>query len=89
MASDPNGAGYWLVASDGGIFNYGDSGFFGSTGSIVLNRPIVGMSSAPDGAGYWLVASDGGIFNFGDAAFSGSAVSNAIGNGVAVGTSPT
>jgi hypothetical protein len=49
----------------------------------------VGVSSAPDGNGYWLVASDGGIFNFGDAAFSGSAVSNAISNGVAVGTSPT
>ena len=89
MAPDPNGAGYWLVASDGGIFGYGDSGFFGSTGSIVLHRPIVGMSSAPDGNGYWLVASDGGIFNFGDAAFSGSALSNAISNGVSVGTSPT
>jgi hypothetical protein len=33
MASDPNGAGYWLVASDGGIFNYGDAAFFGSTGA--------------------------------------------------------
>ena len=89
MASDPNGAGYWLVASDGGIFNYGDAGFFGSTGSIVLNRPIVGISSTSDGNGYWLVAADGGIFNFGDGAFSGSAASNGISNGVAVGTSPT
>ncbi len=26
-------AGYWLVASDGGIFNYGDAGFFGSAGA--------------------------------------------------------
>ena len=34
------------MASDGGIFNYGDANFFGSTGSIVLNKPIVGMSSA-------------------------------------------
>ena len=25
--------GYWLVASDGGIFTYGDAGFYGSTGS--------------------------------------------------------
>ena len=25
-------SGYWLVASDGGVFNFGDAGFFGSTG---------------------------------------------------------
>ena len=64
--------GYWLVASDGGIFNYGDAGFFGSTGSLHLNKPIVGMAATPSGNGYWLVASDGGIFNYGDAQFYGS-----------------
>ncbi len=31
--------GYWMVASDGGIFSYGDARFFGSTGNIRLNRP--------------------------------------------------
>ncbi len=65
--------GYWLVASDGGVFNYGDAGFFGSAGSVPLNKPIVGMAATPDGKGYWLVASDGGIFNYGDAGFYGSA----------------
>ena len=64
--------GYTLAASDGGIFNYGGSGFFGSTGNIALNKPIVGMAQSPDGLGYWLVATDGGVFNFGDAAFFGS-----------------
>ena len=72
MASTPDGGGYWLVASDGGIFNFGDAGFHGSTGAIHLNRPIVGMAATADGRGYWLVASDGGIFSFGDAAFYGS-----------------
>ena len=33
MAATPDGGGYWLVASDGGIFSYGDARFFGSTGS--------------------------------------------------------
>ena len=66
------GRGYWLVASDGGVFTFGDAGFFGSTGAIALNKPIVGMASTPDGAGYWLVASDGGVFTFGDAGFFGS-----------------
>src|SRR5205807_2556028 len=71
----PNGAvgpGYWLVASDGGIFSFGSARFFGSTGAIHLNQPIVGMAATPAGAGYWLVASDGGIFSFGDARFFGS-----------------
>ena len=72
MASTPDGGGYWLVASDGGIFSYGDADFNGSTGSLRLNQPIVGMASTPDGGGYWLVAADGGVFNFGDAAFYGS-----------------
>ena len=64
--------GYWLVASDGGIFSFGGARFHGSTGAIHLNRPIVGMASTPDGLGYWLVASDGGVFAFGNARFYGS-----------------
>src|SRR5581483_8587146 len=30
MEATPTGKGYWLVASDGGIFGFGDAGFFGS-----------------------------------------------------------
>ncbi len=66
------GRGYWLVASDGGVFSFGDAAFHGSTGSEVLNKPIVGLAATPDGKGYWLVASDGGVFSFGDASFHGS-----------------
>ncbi len=33
MAATPTGRGYWLVATDGGIFAFGDAGFFGSTGA--------------------------------------------------------
>ena len=64
--------GYWQVASDGGIFTFGGAQFYGSTGSIKLNKPVVGMAATPDGKGYWLVASDGGIFAYGDAQFYGS-----------------
>jgi hypothetical protein len=60
------------VASDGGIFSFGDARFDGSTGGIHLNQPVVGMAATPGGRGYWLVASDGGIFSFGDARFYGS-----------------
>ncbi len=41
------GHGYWLVATDGGIFTFGDAGFFGSTGAVALNKPIVGMAPTP------------------------------------------
>ncbi len=73
IAANHDGAGYWLAGRDGGVFNYGDAGFFGSAGSLDLNAPIVGMATTPGGRGYWLVAADGGIFSYGDAAFAGSA----------------
>jgi Glycosyl hydrolases family 43 len=64
--------GYYMAASDGGVFNYGNLPFCGSAGGRPLNEPVVGMAATRDGGGYWLVASDGGIFNYGDAAFYGS-----------------
>jgi len=45
MSANFNGTGYWLVASDGGIFNYGSTVFVGSAGNIVLNKPIVGIAT--------------------------------------------
>ncbi|HEX7460438.1 MAG TPA: hypothetical protein VF279_07390, partial [Acidimicrobiales bacterium] len=68
----PTPGGYRLVASDGGIFSFGDAGFYGSTGNIRLNKPVVAMAATPTGRGYWMTASDGGIFTFGDAVFHGS-----------------
>jgi hypothetical protein len=72
IATTPNGDGYWLVASDGGVFAFGNAAFHGSMGGQHLNKPVVGISIAAGGSGYWLVASDGGIFAFGDAFFYGS-----------------
>jgi hypothetical protein len=56
-----------LVASDGGVFAYGDAAFYGSGVDLPLHMPIVGMAPTTDGNGYWLVASDGGVFAYGDA----------------------
>ncbi len=69
---DDDKPGYFMVATDGGIFSFGDAGFYGSTGSLKLNQPIVGAAAHPSGRGYWLVATDGGVFTFGEAAFYGS-----------------
>ena len=73
IASTVDGAGYWLVGADGGVFSYGAAGFHGSAGALRLNQPVVGMTATPDSGGYWLAASDGGVFTYGDAAFHGSA----------------
>ena len=70
-SGDPR-PGYWLVGSDGGIFSFGAAGFHGSTGGLVLQRPVVGMVPTADHRGYWEVASDGGVFAFGDAGYHGS-----------------
>ncbi len=74
--------GYWLDASDGGVFAF-NTGFYGSVPGLglhpagsglpdSLNAPIVGMVPSSDGGGYFMVAADGGVFAFGDAHFAGS-----------------
>ncbi len=80
--------GYWMVASDGGVFSYGDAHFYGSTGNIHLNQPIVGLTATTSGQGYWMVASDGGVFTFGDGVFYGS-TGNIHLNQPIVGMAPT
>jgi hypothetical protein len=60
------------VGSDGGIFTFGNAQFYGSTGNLKLNRPVVGITVTANRGGYWLDASDGGVFAFGDASFYGS-----------------
>ena len=72
MGLDRATGGYWLVASDGGVFSY-NVPFFGSTGSpSSLNKPVVGIAPVSDGSGYRLTASDGGVFSY-NAPFYGSA----------------
>ena len=75
IAETSTGKGYWLVGADGGVFTYGDAGYFGS---VPASRPRSSppRSSAwrppPTGKGYWLVGADGGVFAFGDAGYYGS-----------------
>jgi hypothetical protein len=89
--------GYWLDASDGGVFSFGDTQFYGSIPGLglhpagsglpnSLNAPVVGMVQSADGRGYFMVASDGGVFAFGDARFAGSCpgIGGCVGAAVAV-----
>jgi len=69
LVPTPDNSGYWLVASDGGVFSF-DATFSGSMGGTRLNRPIVAMVRY--GSAYLMIGSDGGTFNFSGAPFFGS-----------------
>jgi peptidoglycan hydrolase-like amidase len=90
LGGQPSGGvgGYWINAQDGGVFSFGNAAFYGSTGNIKLNKPVVGMAATHDAAGYWEVATDGGVFSFGDAVFHGSTGALVL-NKPVVGMAPT
>ena len=67
-----DGQGFYAAGADGGVFNFGDAGFYGSMSGTHLDAPVMGIAATPDRKGYWEVAADGGVFTFGDAAFYGS-----------------
>ena len=65
-----------MVASDGGIFTFGQAPFDGSTGGLTLAAPVVGMAADNSTNGYWMAAADGGVFTFGGAIYLGRVVSS-------------
>ena len=56
MAASPDGKGYWMVASDGGMFSFGDALFHGSAAGIPGAAPVVGMATDTATGGYWLIS---------------------------------
>jgi hypothetical protein len=74
MAATPDGKGYWLVASDGGVFTFGDAQFYGSAHGTAT-ATVVGIATTSDGRGYRVIGADGAVFAFGDADFYGSVAS--------------
>ncbi len=60
------------MASNGGVFTFGNTKPYGSMGGRRLAGRVVGITSTPNGKGYWLAASDGGVFAFGNAKPYGS-----------------
>jgi hypothetical protein len=63
-----------MVGADGGVFTFGDAGFFGSLPGqhVTPPAPIVAMAATADGKGYILTGADGGVYTFGDAPTFGS-----------------
>jgi hypothetical protein len=52
---NPSPQGYWLAASDGGVFSFGVP-FFGSQSGTALSQPIVGIAAVPGGTGGYNLA---------------------------------
>jgi hypothetical protein len=71
LAMHPNGKGYWILGSDGGVFSYGRVAFWGSMGDGGLSAPAVGLEPERLGNGYWMVTSSGRIHTFGFAEYHG------------------
>ena len=59
MERTASGKGYWLFASDGGIFSFGDAHFYGSLGGTKLSSPVVSMQRTATGKGYWMMTPTG------------------------------
>ncbi|MGH8973945.1 MAG: hypothetical protein ACRD0C_12175, partial [Acidimicrobiia bacterium] len=67
IAPTANGAGYWMVARDGGIFSFGDAGFFGSLPGSKVPGPAAAVRPTRTGGGYLIATTNGTVVNFGDA----------------------
>jgi hypothetical protein len=68
------GGGYWMAGSDGGVFSFGNSVYYGSAPGLGLHlqKPIVAMAPSRDRGGYWELGGDGGVLGFGDSYYYGS-----------------
>jgi subtilisin family serine protease len=64
------GAGYWMVGTDGVVYNFGSAAELGD--APVGSASAVDLEPTRSGAGYWVVDDTGRVFTFGDAAWRGN-----------------
>ncbi|HEY6429304.1 MAG TPA: hypothetical protein VIX84_18935, partial [Acidimicrobiales bacterium] len=68
MVPSHDDKGYFMVASDGGVFAFGDAHFAGSCPTIGgCSGAAVAVIPDHTGNGYWVVTSTGDVYAFGDA----------------------
>jgi len=66
VATVPNRSGYWMVGSDGRVYNFGDAKSYGDA-VIAAGAQAVDIEPTPSGNGYWIVDDQGHVFPRGDA----------------------
>jgi hypothetical protein len=73
MVPSHDQGGYFMVASDGGVFAFGDAKFAGSCPGIGgCSGAAVAVMPDASGNGYWLVTASGSVYTFGDAPYFGA-----------------
>ena len=73
MVPSSDGGGYFMVASDGGVFAFGDARFAGSCPGIGgCSGHAVAVVPDATGNGYWVMTNTGAVYTFGDAANHGA-----------------
>jgi hypothetical protein len=63
MVPSPDGGGYFMVASDGGVFAFGDAKYAGSCPALPggCSGAAVAVMSDATGTGYWVVTTTGRV----------------------------
>jgi hypothetical protein len=78
-----NKAGYWMVGSDGAVYNFGDAGQFGGV-VPAAGTSAVDLEPTPSGLGYWIVTDAGAVTTRGDASFFGQPPAGSLARGETV-----
>ena len=89
MAPTRSGKGYWMAASDGGVFTFGDARLLrlgGGRHDVPADHRYAPRPRT--GNGYLLAGANGAVFSFGDAGHFGSAGVNNAGEYVAAAAAP-
>jgi myo-inositol-hexaphosphate 3-phosphohydrolase len=62
----PNRSGYWMVGSDGRVYNFGEAKAYGEA-TLAAGARAVDLEPTPSGNGYWIIDDQGHVFAKGDA----------------------
>jgi myo-inositol-hexaphosphate 3-phosphohydrolase len=63
-------SGYWMVGSDGKVFEFGDAKHFGNI-TLAAGAQAIDLEPTPSGNGYWVIDDLGHVFAKGDAKMLG------------------
>lgn len=84
IALSADGLGYWVVGTDGGVFTFGRTSFFGSRGTEADPAPMTSIVADPLNHGYWICNADGDVYTFGQVLYYGGSPVGAEGTIVAM-----
>jgi myo-inositol-hexaphosphate 3-phosphohydrolase len=70
VVQTPNRSGYWMVGSDGRVYNFGEAKAYGDA-TLPAGAQAIDLEPTPSGNGFWVIDDQGHVFAKGDAASMG------------------